>query len=131
MSSTKKNNAEQLFRKAFERLKNNKPKVLPRDTPVSQNNVAKEAGRDPSALKKDRYPILVLEIQAYIATVRELAATGKKDSNRRTRSTKKALSDCQKQRDKLETHVKALNTYIEELLDEIERQKAGKITRIK
>lgn len=31
---------------------------------VSQNNVAREAGCDPSALKKSRFPTLVAEIQA-------------------------------------------------------------------
>ena len=33
---------------------------------VSQNNVAKEAGCDPSALKKARYPALISEIQAWL-----------------------------------------------------------------
>ena len=58
--------AEQRFRQAFERLKANKPKVLEVGTPVSQNNVAKEAGCDPSALRKSRFPALVREIQAYL-----------------------------------------------------------------
>ncbi|MNF54424.1 hypothetical protein D3C84_358530 [compost metagenome] len=59
--------AEKLFRAAFERLKENEPVVLPRGTAVSQNNVAKEAGRDPSALKKERYPLLITEIKEYVA----------------------------------------------------------------
>lgn len=58
--------AEKLFRDAFERLKCNKPTTLPRNTPVTQNNVAKEAGRDPSALRKSRYPRLIREIQKWI-----------------------------------------------------------------
>lgn len=58
--------AEQLFRQAFERLKANKPRILKSGTPVSQNNVAKEAGCDPSALRKSRYPSLIREIQAYV-----------------------------------------------------------------
>jgi len=48
--------AGDLYRAAFERLKNNKPERLPKGTPVSQNNVAKEAGSDPSALKKRAFP---------------------------------------------------------------------------
>jgi hypothetical protein len=60
--------AEAKFREAFERLKNNSPKVLPPGTPLSQNNVAKEAGCDPSALRKSRFLGLVEEIQAYLAT---------------------------------------------------------------
>lgn len=59
--------AEMLFRAAFERLKDDEPLVLPRGTAVSQNNVAKEAGRDPSALKKERYPHLITEIKEYVA----------------------------------------------------------------
>lgn len=58
--------AEQRFRQAFERLKAGEPKVLPKGTPVSQNNVAKEAGRDPTALRKSRLPSLIREIQAYV-----------------------------------------------------------------
>jgi hypothetical protein len=59
--------AETNFREAFERLKAGVPKVLPPGTMVSQNNVAKEAGCDPTALKKARFPGLVSEIQAYLA----------------------------------------------------------------
>ena len=58
--------AEKDFREAFERLKQGKPVNLPMTTCVSQNNVAKEAGRDPSALKKSRYPSLIAEIQHWI-----------------------------------------------------------------
>ncbi len=68
MPSSKTKSAESNFREAFERLKASVPKILPSGTPVSQNNVAKEAGCDPTALKKQRYPGLVAEIQAYIDT---------------------------------------------------------------
>lgn len=68
MPSSKPKTAETTFREAFERLKASLPKVLPPGTPVSQNNVAKEAGRDPSALRKSRFPTLVEEIQIYLST---------------------------------------------------------------
>ncbi|ORL70543.1 hypothetical protein B7H19_04595 [Pseudomonas putida] len=58
--------AEQRFRLAFERLKANKPNVLNPGSVVSQNNVAREAKCDPSALRKSRFPSLIREIQAYI-----------------------------------------------------------------
>lgn len=58
--------AEQAFREAFERLKRGKPMRLAKGVPVSQNNVAKEAGRDPSALRKVRYPALIDDIQRWI-----------------------------------------------------------------
>lgn len=68
MLSSKPKTAEANFREAFERLKASVPKVLPVGTPVSQNNVAKEAGCDPTALKKSRFPDLVAEIQAYVSS---------------------------------------------------------------
>lgn len=58
--------AELKFREAFERLKQGKPNILPKGTPLSQNNVAKEAGVDPSALRRVRFPELVSEIQEWI-----------------------------------------------------------------
>jgi len=58
--------AELKFRDAFERLKLGKPDILPKGTPLSQNNVAKEAGVDPSALRRTRFPELVSEIQDWI-----------------------------------------------------------------
>ena len=67
MTSARPKTAEANFREAFERLKIGASKVLPGDAQVSQNNVAKEAGCDPSALRKSRFPSLVAEIQNYIA----------------------------------------------------------------
>ena len=58
--------AEASFRKAFDRLKIGKPDLLIKGSKVTQNNVAKEAGRDPSALKKSRFPGLVSDIQRWI-----------------------------------------------------------------
>jgi len=60
--------AETQFRGAFDRLKQGKPTRLPKGSKVSQNNVAKEAGVDPSALRRARFPELVEEIQQWIAT---------------------------------------------------------------
>lgn len=61
-----KGSAESAFREAFDRLKRGKPDRLPKGTSISQNNVAKEAGCDPSALRKARYPSLIAEIQRWI-----------------------------------------------------------------
>ena len=60
--------AELKFRDAFERLKLGKTDILPKGTPLSQNNVAKEAGVDSSALRRTRFPELVSEIQDWIET---------------------------------------------------------------
>ena len=61
--------AEARYRQALERLKAGSPTVLPQGTPVTQNNVAREANCDPSALKKARFPALIREIQAYAQSV--------------------------------------------------------------
>lgn len=58
--------AEKSFREAFERLKQGNPSRLPKGTPISQNNVAKEAGCVPSALRKSRFPSLIAEIQRWV-----------------------------------------------------------------
>src|SRR5690606_15456656 len=58
--------AETMFREAFDRLKKNKPDRLPKGSPISQNNVAKEAGVDPSALRSARYPELSAEIKRWV-----------------------------------------------------------------
>jgi len=130
MLSTNKQSAEKLFRAAYERLKMNKPNNLSKGTPVTQNNVAREAGRDSTALKKDRYPILVLEIQAYIASQNEQLTTKRKKNDNRTRTQSKKLADTIQQRDKLASIVAAQESYIEELLDEIDRLKSGKTVNI-
>lgn len=95
--------AEANFRAAFERLKIGAPKVLKPGTPVSQNNVAKEAGCDPSALRKSRFPSLVAEIQNYVA-----AHAGERPESERqmllkrrqhSRNARETIADLKKQRD--------------------------------
>jgi hypothetical protein len=58
--------AERQFREAFDRLKRGKPRILPKGSKLTQNNVAKEAGVDPSALRRVRFPEVVAEIQQWI-----------------------------------------------------------------
>lgn len=94
--------AEQRFRQAFERLKVGQPKILGLGTPVSQNNVAKEAGCDPSALRKARYPSLIREIQAYIEINRH-ESPSKRKAQLKQRSLRvdlrKRLDEVKAQRD--------------------------------
>lgn len=71
--SRKVSKAELKFRDAFQRLKLGRPDILPKGTPISQNNVAKEAGVDPSALRRVRFPELVSDIQAWIDAHRDEA----------------------------------------------------------
>lgn len=59
------NHAEARFREAFNRLKAGTPQVLKEGARPTQNNVAREAGKHPSALRKERCPELVAEIQSF------------------------------------------------------------------
>lgn len=51
------------LRSAFERLCSGQPTRLPHGAAVTQNNVAREAGFVPSALRGNRYPALVADIR--------------------------------------------------------------------
>lgn len=95
--------AEQRFRAAFERLKFNIPQVLPKGTQVSQNSVAKEAGCDPSALKKARFPLLVLEIQDWVEAHKSKEPSGRQLAaahRAKNRTARELIADLKVQRDK-------------------------------
>ncbi|MGF6658223.1 hypothetical protein OKW34_008813 [Paraburkholderia youngii] len=112
--------AEQRFRSALNRLKDGESQILPRGTPVSQNNVAKEAGCDPSALRKTRYPTLVGEIQAWLK-IHDAAKTlqRKRQSKRREKEdlTMK-LERVEKQRDLAQSRLVNADRKVLELLQE-------------
>jgi len=95
--------AEQDYWDAFERLKLGVPLVLPKGTPVTQNNVAREAGRDPSALKKARYPSLVIAIQEWVASHKNDQQPSKRQlllkQRGKNRTLKETIDDLKKQRD--------------------------------
>nr|WP_198984178.1 hypothetical protein [Herbaspirillum sp. ASV7] len=58
--------AAKMYLDAFKRLAFNIPENLEKGTVVSQNNVAKEAGKDASALKRSRFPGVIRKIQTYV-----------------------------------------------------------------
>lgn len=110
--------ADQRFRQAFERLKENRPKALPRDTPVSQNNVAREAGCDPTALRKSRFPTLIREIQAYVELYKDdrqskRQKTLKARENRR--QLKEVLAELARERDLAQSQLLSAQNRILEL----------------
>jgi hypothetical protein len=115
-------NAEDRFRKAFERLKSGDPKVLKPGTPVSQNNVAREAGCDPSALKKARFPALIREIQAYIELHSDDDRAADQNTKRKratNRPLKERLQDAIRQRDQAQSILASANMRIMELSEEV------------
>jgi predicted RNase H-like nuclease (RuvC/YqgF family) len=127
--SLKNKKAEDLFREAFERLKVNKPINIASDSKVTQNNIAREAGKHPTALKLDRYPLLVLEIQSYTESQKEEQVSRRKSSDRRSRSDKDKLADYKNQVDKMSSIIEALHNHIETLDDEIEDLKTGVVRK--
>tara|TARA_B100001063_G_scaffold242462_1_gene271150 strand:+ start:612 stop:1001 length:390 start_codon:yes stop_codon:yes gene_type:complete len=120
------NKAENIFREAFIRLKIGKPVNIPVGSKVSQNNIAKEAGKHPTALKKDRFPLLVLEIQDYLKTQElEVESIENKKALRKKRDTETRLADCKKQRDKLISICEAQANLIKQLRDELSDYQNG------
>ena len=117
------------YRDAFERLKLNRPQLLPKGTPVTQNNVAKEAGSDPSALKKSRFPSLIAEIKTYVEQHAQERPPSLNQVNLLARQKSRALRDrieeVARQRDQLASLLSEADTKIIELYDriaELERQ---------
>ncbi|WP_232094845.1 hypothetical protein [Serratia ureilytica] len=121
--------AGEQYRAAFERLKNNKPERLPKGTSVSQNNVAKEAGRDPSALKKTRFPLLIAEIQTYVASYAEDRPVSVRQvsllARQKNRGLRERIGEIEQQRNHLDSLLSEADATILELYDriaELERQ---------
>ena len=95
--------------------------VMPRGTPVSQNNVAKEAGTDPTALKKKRYPALIREIQAYVEIAcHEKAAQDVRRVRRKQRreDLKAEVKTAEAQRDSAQAKLLSAERRLLELLQE-------------
>lgn len=115
--------AETRFRQAFERLKSGEQKVVEAGAAVTQNNVAREAGCDPSALKKARYPVLVREIQAYLELHKgedKSVAQQAKRKRAAKRSLEERLEDAIRQRDKVHSILASANYRIVELTEQVQ-----------
>lgn len=115
--------AEMRFRQAFERLKSGEPKVVETGAAVTQNNVAREAGCDPSALKKARFPVLIREIQAYVELHKgedHLAAQKAKRRRVAKRSLEERLEDAIRQRDHAQSILASANLRIVELIEQVQ-----------
>lgn len=121
-------NAEQRFRDAFERLKLGVPKVLPKGTHVSQNNIAKEAGCDPSALRKSRFPLLVIAIQDWVKVHNGKQPSSERQrllqQRRKNRDTRETIADLKKQRDTAAGLLADADRKIVELSDKVADLKA-------
>lgn len=113
--------AEQRFRMAFERLKSDEPLILEKGTPVSQNNVAKEAGADPSALRKKRYPALIREIQTWVELrghEKDLEKQRKGRQKQARRDHNEEIKSLKMQRDKAQSELLSAHRQVLHLLKE-------------
>ena len=115
--------AEQKYRSAFERLKSGTPTILPKGTAVTQNNVAREAGTDPSALRKSRFPTLIADIQRYVTTSPHEPTASKRQEGlkrrKKSRAIKEQLTDALAQRDQLASKLLEADMVILELRDQL------------
>ncbi len=120
---TSRRSAEAVYRDAFERLKCGMPKRLPKGSSVSQNNVAKEAGSDPSALKKARFPTLIAEIQRYVAEHRTDRQPSPRQSmlaqRGRNRNLRERIGEISMQRDQMACMLNEANAKILELMERV------------
>lgn len=120
--------AEAAFRSAFERLRTNKPNLMSKGTQVTQNNVAREAGLDPSALKKARFPHLVAEIQAWVENSAETTTRSQRQTviaqRTRSRELRVRLEAMKTQRDHALALLVEADARILELIAENTRLKA-------
>lgn len=121
--SSQRVSAGDLYRAAFERLKNDEPQRVPKGTPISQNNVAKEAGSDPSALKKARFPTLIAEIQKYVenhvGNRPESAHQVRISARKKNRGLRERMEAVVQQRDHLASLLTEADATILELLDRV------------
>ena len=120
--------AEQRFRNAFERLKGDEPIVLPKGTPVSQNNVAKEASCDPSALRKTRFPLLVMEIQAWLEQHQDKFGVSARQKllkhRKKNRDARTKIVELELERDYAQGLLNDANLRIVELTEEVKSLRA-------
>ncbi len=127
-NETDKKRAIEQFEEAFERLKKGRTKILPAGAPLTLTNVAREAGRSPSALRADRYPELIQRIKSRMLLERE--ATRVKTSDRkkshRSRQIKEQLADCMRERGRLVSICHSQQTLIDELRDQLLLLEQGK-----
>ncbi|MEH6501799.1 MULTISPECIES: hypothetical protein [Pseudomonadaceae] len=117
--------AEGAFRQAFERLKVNQPLIIPKGSAVTQNNVAREAGVDPSALKKSRFPALVESIQNWVSDNNQRMQSGQSQRGK-NRGLRERLASMKEQRDRALNLLANADALILELLRENERLQAGR-----
>ncbi|MFK1323994.1 hypothetical protein ACIUX8_00510 [Pseudomonas aeruginosa] len=105
MLLTNKPSSEDTFRRAFERLKSGTTQILPAGSAITQNNVAREAGKDPSALKKSRHPELIDEIQKWVIQHTADRPLSERQHNiqlrNKARSLREKMNDIKRQRDTL------------------------------
>lgn len=124
--------AEASFRAAFQRLKLGEPKILRPGARVTQNNVAREAGKDPTALKKARFPGLVREIQEWVSAARGGAVKATpsvreqlKAARRKNRLLMMRVDELKRDRDLAQSKLMCAEVELLELWTEVDALRRG------
>lgn len=124
-----KESAEVEYRKAFKRIIEGKAVRVDKTASPTLANIAREAGKDPSALKKSRYPGFIGEVESFneiASSVREEADRSLTAQLKSARQENKRLREDYEllivERDQSHSRVLNLQQAIVELSFEIERQ---------
>jgi len=103
VTPSSKVSAESKFRAALARIIDGSALNVERNARITQNNVAREAGVDPSALRASRYPALVMEIRDLAdiarADVGRMGHKPHRPGSEERRNEKQRYQDMKRQRD--------------------------------
>lgn len=109
-----KDNAEIEYRKAFRRVIEGKALRVDKMASPNLASIAREAGKDPSALKKSRYPIFISEVESFnnnVSSAGERIDRSLSAQLKSARSENKKLRECYEQLtiERDESHSRVLN----------------------
>ena len=100
------------YHAALERLKANKPTILPKGSAINNDTVALEAGRKRGSIKKSRHVALVEAIeQAAQATGQNVPSPAQRIEQAKTK-TKAVKSDCEQLKEDYEKLLEKVNSLL-------------------
>lgn len=126
LSMTSKISAEDIYRKAL-------AKLIRKGVKISADSVAREAGKKPSAIRKDRMPDLVKEINDAAEQQAKLSAISGEEQEKAKKKIYKADADDYKEKySKALEKIVSLENQVWELMSELKQlQDDNKVLRFK
>jgi len=107
-------NAENEYYAALERLKANKPMVLPKGSAINNDTVALEAGRKRGSIKKSRHAALVEEIEQAAQEAGQNVLSPTQQIEQAKNRTKAAKSDYEQLQEDYEKLLEKCNSLLVE-----------------